>query len=386
MTAFRAGLRIIYKHKVLIIAITVMLVLFGYFNFMNGGAGDTSFRSEKPSVTIINNDEGGDISGGLTAYLGKNCKVKKYDTKEALDDALFYRDVSYVITIPEGFSRDLLAGKDPAVETRTAGTSYGSLAGTLLQQYVRTVKVYSSVSDDPDEIVDMTEKSLEKSAKVKMDRKSDVDTNELTSAASYFKFENYIFLVGLVYVTGVMLMSFKEEETRRRILAGGMPVRKHDRQLILCCGLFALAFWGICTVMGFVLFRKAMMSMNGALFALNSFVFVLCALALSFMFAGLIKSRNALSGAMNVVSLGSSFICGAFVPLFMLPDGVVKAAHVLPSYWFVVASDEISSLDTPSAEALAPIFTDMGIVLGFAALFFALSQIFASKAAKAGAV
>lgn len=385
MTPFSACLRIINKNKILIIAITALLLLFGYFNAQNNSGGDTSFRSEKPSVTIINNDEGGEIAAGLTEYLKKNCEVKKFATKEELDDALFYRKVSYVITIPDGFTDSLMNGGDPEIETRSTGTSYSSLAGTMLQQYVRTVKEYSGSADDAAEVVDLVSKSLDKSASVKIDRVSDVDAEELSSAAAYFNFENYAFILAVIYVVGIILMSFREDNTRRRIIAGGMPLRRHDRQLILCCSLFALAMWAFYTVMGLLLFRNAMWSANGALFALNSFVFMLCVLLLGFMIAELVRTRNALNGVMNVVALGTSFICGAFVPLYLLPRWVVKSAHVLPSYWFVVNNDEIAALDTVTKDALAPILANMGAVIGFAVLFFALSQFFASRAAKTGA-
>ena len=67
---------------------------------------------------------------------------------------------------------------------------------------------------------------------------------------------------------------------------------------------------------------------EGLIYILNSFIFTICATTMSFFIGNLITNKNAVNGIVNVVALGSSFLCGAFVPMRWLPDSVLKIAHV----------------------------------------------------------
>ena len=75
-----------------------------------------------------------------------------------------------------------------------------------------------------------------------------------------------------------------------------------------------------------------MFTTHGLMYLINSFVFTICAITIAFLIGTLINNKNAINGIVNVVALGSCFLCGAFVPMDWLPDAVLKIAHVLPSY------------------------------------------------------
>ena len=55
---------------------------------------------------------------------------------------------------------------------------------------------------------------------------------------------------------------------------------------------------------------------------INSFIYTINATALSFLIGNLVSNKNAVNGIVNVVALGSSFLCGVFVPTQYLPDSV----------------------------------------------------------------
>jgi ABC-2 type transport system permease protein len=76
----------------------------------------------------------------------------------------------------------------------------------------------------------------------------------------------------------------------------------------------------------------------------------------------------------NVVSLGMAFLCGVFVPQYLLGDGVLAAAKFLPAYWFVRAnnmlcgfSEEVFSMDK--------YMEYLGVELVFAAVLFIIVMI-----------
>ena len=46
----------------------------------------------------------------------------------------------------------------------------------------------------------------------------------------------------------------------------------------------------------------------------------------------------------NLVGLGCSFLCGVFVPLELMGEGVIRVAHFLPPYWYDRAGDSLAEL------------------------------------------
>ena len=86
----------------------------------------------------------------------------------------------------------------------------------------------------------------------------------------------------------------------------------------------------------------------------------------------------------NVVALGSSFLCGAFVPMSFLPDAVIKIAHILPTYYYISTNEAISSLEVINFETMTPSLTNMGILLRFSALFIIITNVVSKKKRKIG--
>ena len=118
-----------------------------------------------------------------------------------------------------------------------------------------------------------------------------------------------------------------------------------------------------------------MMTPNGALLVINSLVLMIFIQAFSFMIAKFTSNREILSGVGNVFGLGSSFICGAFVPQNMLSPFVLGMAKFLPSYWFIKANNEIIKLTDFSFNSIQPVLIDMLIVCGFTLLIYLATQI-----------
>ena len=82
---------------------------------------------------------------------------------------------------------------------------------------------------------------------------------------------------------------------------------------------------------------------NGALYLLNMLSFLTFSLGLVFLLGQIVKKADTLNMMSNVIALGMSFLSGIFVPLEMLGDGIIKAAHFLPAYWYITAADFVDS-------------------------------------------
>ena len=97
MTVFKTFWKVVKKYKFVVILYTVMLIGFGGVNMSVNKSG-TTFTDSKPDILIINKDENVGITKNLIEYMTKNANIVEVEnTEDALDDALFYRDISYVI-------------------------------------------------------------------------------------------------------------------------------------------------------------------------------------------------------------------------------------------------------------------------------------------------
>ncbi|MGI6512490.1 MAG: ABC transporter permease [Catenisphaera adipataccumulans] len=380
MTVFRAYLRILKKRKWPVLMMSAGLVLFSLLSF-GTDSGTGYYKASKPNVVIYDHDDS-KISAGLCAYLKKKCDVKKIPADQ-IDDALFYEDAEYVLTIPKGYGKALTEGDEPELKIRTSNESSSLLAKQYTHEYLRTVKVYLSAGNDAETAVKETASSLDRAASVKMERKKKVNMTELGKATQFFNFENYILLCANIYIIGLILFSFREEKLERRTRISSMNFHRYNRDLLLSNLVVSLGIWAVYTLMAVLFYPQTMATDHGRLFMMNSFLFNLCAMSIGFFVSAISKSKNTVTALMNVIALGLSFLCGAFVPMSMLPAGVLKAAHFLPSYWFVNNNDLIQELDVITGKALQPIGQGGLILILFAAVFFGLSLFFTAKKRKA---
>lgn len=372
MTIFKAFLQILNRNKIILILYSVILIFFAIFNTQNSDIA-TNFESVKPDLHIINHDTEQGITGSLVKYLGEqNNIVELADDAESVDDALFYRKVNYVVEIPGNFRADFLAGKNPEITTRSTGDYNANLAEMSLTRYLELAKAYRLVDDETGMLADL-EKTLATDVEVELARQNPV--NGLERAVFYYNFLNYPMLAGGIFMICLMLLSFREQKVARRIMVSSTSPARVNRILILANGLFMLWLWLIYVMVSFVIDFHAMLSVPGLWLVLNSGVFTICVTALAFLLTNLVNNRGAMNGIVNVVALGSSFLCGAFVPLEWLPDAVRNFAHVLPSYWYIDANEKIGQAEEFSWSNLAPILANIAVVLGFSILFVILTNL-----------
>lgn len=380
MIVFKTFLKVLYKCKIPIILYTVLLVLFGGFN-MATSENATSFVASKPDVLIINKDEELGITKNLVEYIEANSNIVAIkDTEEAINDALFYRDVNYVIYIPDNFRKDFLNNKNPQIEVKSTGNYQASLASMMLARYLNVANTYHEVFTSEDELINKINTTLSKQVEVEMTSK--LDTNNLSKATFYYNFANYALLAGCVYVVCLILSSFKNEKIRKRTIISSMNYKKYNRQLLLSNSLFAVTLWIFYILLSFVLLGNIMFTMHGLIYIINSFIFTFCALTIAFLIGNIINNKDAINGIVNVVALGSSFLCGAFVPMEYLPTSVLDIAHILPSYWYVKTNELISHIEVFNMDSMQPILINMLVIIIFSIIFIIITNIVTGKKRK----
>lgn len=382
MTVFKTFLKVLNKAKAPIIMYTVFLIFFAGFN-MQTSDNSTNFVASKPDILMINEDVEEGITKNLIDYISNNSNIVEIEeNQEAIDDALFYRDVNYIVYIPQNYRQDFLAGKNPEINIKSTGDYQSSLANMLLERYIKVANIYQKRITSEDELIAKINDTLEKQTRVEIISK--LDTNQLSKATFYYNFANYSILAGCVYVLCLILSSFKEEKIAKRTIISSMNYKAHNRKLLLSNSVFAFILWGSYVLLSFVLVGDIMFTMHGVSYILNSFIFTICALTIAFLIGNLVTNKNAINGIINVVALGSSFLCGAFVPMEWLPDTVLKIAHILPSYYYIKNNELLKGLEAINFETMHEIIINMGIMLLFAVGFTIITNIVAKRKRKMG--
>lgn len=392
MTVFKTFLKVLNKCKFSVILNTVILLIFAGVN-MTTSDTQMNFEATKPDILIVNQDTNIGITQNLTKYLEENCEIIAVkDNEDAINDALFYRDVNYVIYIPQNYRQDVLKGENPEIQIKSTGDYQASYAEMLLARYVKVQNIYvkelakqtdnKTLADEKveNEIIEKINQTISKQTEIEMTSK--LDTTGLEKATFYYNFSNYTLLAGAILVICLILSSFHEERIRKRTIVSSMKYQKHNRILLLGNGLFALVLWLFYVFISFFVVGNVMFSIQGIIYMINSFVFTLCALTIAFLVGSIINNKNAMNGIVNVIALGSSFLCGAFVPVEWLPDTVLKIAHILPSYWYIQSNELVKTMEEFNLETLKPIMMNMGVVLLFAIGFIIVANLIERKKRK----
>ena len=380
MTVFKTFLQVLKKNKFIVIMYTVILLIFANFS-MQSSQNSTNFEASKPTVFIVNEDKEEGITKDFVKYIKEKCDIAEIEnSKEAIDDALFYEEVSLVVYIPQNFNEDFMDGKEPEITIKKRDSYYGSLAEMLLQRYIKVAKIYQKSITSEEELVSKINETVSKDVETELTTK--LDTSALSKASHYYSFASYSFLACLIYIICLILSTFNEEKVRKRTTISSYNYKKFNRILLLGNSLYALVLWAIYVGMSFVFVGETMVSLNGLLFIANSFIFVICATSLAFFIGNLVKNKDSISGIVNVVGLGSSFLCGAFVPQEWLPDFVNAIGHIFPTYYYISANEVIAKTEEFNMETLMPVITNAGIVIGFSALFVILTNIVTRKKRK----
>lgn len=260
MTVFKTFWKILNKNKATVIIYTIMLLIFGASN-MQTSEKSMSFVASKPDVLIINYDEEKGITKNLIKYITDNSNVIDIENnEEKINDALFYRDVNYVVYIPENYNTNFMDGKNPELEIKSAGDYGASFEEMILSRYIKVANIYQKNIQDENELINKINETLSKETEVKITSK--LDTNSISKATFYYNFASYSILACLLLIISLILSSFNEEKIRKRVIVSNTNYKKHNRILLLsnCC--YSLVLWLLYVVISFVILGDIMMTVT----------------------------------------------------------------------------------------------------------------------------
>lgn len=381
MTVFKTFWKIVNKYKGTIILYTVMLISFGGINLVSNDT-TTTFTSTLPNIAIVNNDQKSVLTNNLISYLSENSRVVDIENdEEKINDALFYRDVSYVVYIPKNYTNDVLKGMNPTIDIKSTNDYTSSLEEMMLTDYLNLQNTYLKLTTDQAKLTNYINDTLKDKSEVVLTSK--VDTKSFSKVSRYFNFASYSILAVVIFIITLVLTSFKEKTVNKRIVVSSMNYKKHSGLILKSSLLYALIVWALFSLLAIILLGKSVLNTRGLLLSLNTLIFTLQALTFALLISSLVNNKDAIGGIVNVVALGSAFLCGAFIPSMYLPEKVVSISHIFPAYYFNNSNDLVTSLEVINLTTLKPFITNIMMMLVFMLVFIVLNNFVIKNKRKA---
>lgn len=348
--------------------------------FVNVGVGkaQTEFSNTKPDIAIFSDEGETLIVKGLRDYLGKAATIINIKNDEnSRRDALFFRKVTYILQIPSGFSDNLLKGGDGGLIQKTVPDSYDSFyIDQLINKYCKAVQVYSKFADtySQTEILKMVDTDLAKGVDVTL---KGVQKSESPSDNSIYFFNYFAYSLFAIIMLGVssFMITFQDMDLRRRNNSSPLSLRSMNFQLVLGNIVFAMAVWFLLYGLSFVLYGQNMVNTNAIYYAINTIVYTIVCVSISFLVGNVTSSRGAQAAIVNVLALGLSFISGVFVPQFLLGETVLNIAKFTPTYWYIRANNLINQINPASGFNFGNISAEILVQLAFAIGLFVVAGV-----------
>lgn len=278
----------------------------------------SSFQPESLNITVIDRDNG-ELARGLTAYLEQfHTLVDIPDDVSILQDRMFYRDIYYVVTIPESFEERCLYGGELLPVTKIPGSNSGFYVDQQIDTFLNDVRILTESGFSlTDAITDVIENGDDMSEVTLLDKNG--YGGDPPDHAFMFQYMPYILISILCYALSYIMIAFLNPDVKKRMMCSAVPVQSQNIQLVLGYILVGLFVWSICTILPFMMYGKSFITdPNMPFYLLNSFLMTLVSLSLAFLSGTLVKREELVSAVVNVLSLGMSFLCGVFVDLDIL--------------------------------------------------------------------
>ena len=352
MIVFKTFLKILNKNKYLVIFYSLLILIMGYYN-MQFDSSSINFESSKPNIYYRNYDNS-KLSEDFISYIKENSNyVELGDKEEDINDAIFFRDINYYIEIPSNYMSLLIEGKNPELYIKTTNDYMANLEDRIVNRYIRLVSFYKNQVKDENEIINLVRKNL--NSDVHIDFTSKSDTSMLTSMTRYYNFANYSIIASLVFIISIILNAFNNEKIFKRTTISSMDYKKYSKYLILSNLLLTFVLFLVYTLFSYFLVGNLIFSLNGIICIFNMLIFIICSTTFAILLGNLIKDKNALGGVVNVFAVGTSLLCGSFVPVEFLPDIVLLIGHIFPSYYYINSNNIAKEMEVFNFNNFSPI-------------------------------
>ena len=329
-----------------------------------------TFKSTQLNVAYFNHSDSV-LAKKLIEYLSDNHKLMD-DYDEDIDcfrDEIYNRNIDYVLIIPEKFeeTHEVEAYKLP-------GSVTAQFMDLSINSFITTYSAYKVTGISDDEAYAKTLDTMALDTQINFADKSKVTT--YTDEHYFFQYLPYIFTCVICLSLAPVLISFNKTEVKKRTLCSGIPLAKRNASLAAGCFIYTFGIVIFYVIISIIIYGNVVFSTAGALRVLNAVVFLLVALSFAFLLSNITSQVNAVNMYVNAIGLGSSFICGIFVPRELLASGVIAAGRFFPAYWYVNVEEAASNLSIASTSTIV---TGLSVQLLFALAMMTIALVIGNR-------
>ncbi len=382
MTIFKATIKSLRTYAVTIIVYMAVFILFGTMQgVMLSDNTDNIYEDSLIKVAVLDYDNS-QLSQSIIDYVDKTQILTEPGTEDLqeINDNLRFGIYSYAIIIPEGFEKNIIAGN--STDSLEYMSNNQSAAGYLMTEKIRTyltdIVVYLNSGYSMDDAISLTTDQMVQVNSVNTKILSENNHTSTSKLGRMFTFSAYTLVMMLAVCIGSILNFMKNPDSKNRISISGMPFFKRYAGLI--GGVLAIGI-GLTSLLLFFTYISGSIITDVDKFlyySINIFVLMFLGIGIAYFIGSIAKDDNTVNMISNMIVLSMSFLCGVFVPMDLMSEKIVNAAHFIPLYWYVSATDFIDK--HASTEIFCPHFFECLLIqLIFAFIFFAGGLIISKK-------
>ncbi len=368
MTVFKGFLTITKRNmNIVILYLVIFLTIALMVDKMLAPSQAGTFEQETLTIGVIDKD-GGSLAKGLSEYLDTWHNIQNLpDDPGIIQDRLFYRDVYYIIRIPENFEQKCLKENTKLEITKVPDSNSGIYVDQQINTFFNSIRTLTAGGFSLDEAIEKTNKYTASDTKVSLADKNSNGGN-MPGHAFMFQYMPYILISILCYTLSTIMIAFNQTDVRKRMLCSSVTSRSMNLQFVLGYAVIGTVIWLICTLMPIGVYGKEFLQdPHLPYYLLNSLAITLVSLAIAFFIGTFVHREELVSAVVNVVSLGLSFTCGVFVSLDVMGKGIKTAAHFLPVFWYEENNNLLGYNAFLTSSQFADLMRNYGIQLLFAA-------------------
>ena len=364
MTIFFNNIKRIFRKKVNLLVMFVVPIAFIIIISMLSNSSSSSL-----TIGIVDND-----NTKLTTILETSLKGQgtiKFIKQDKINDELINQNIDTAIVIPKGFTKEVLDGKNVDM-LQMYGIKEASNNDSSINYYVNSFVEAArniSVAAKGDStkfyqgIKDYQKGNFSAAVKLSNGKKQSVDN--ATSSLGYL-------IMGILYLSTMattMIIKDKEQGVYDRIFSSGINSRSYMFQSILSFVAINLIQTGIILII-----MKNFIGTDLGPSVLNVFVvlavFGVVSVALGVAICSWAKDLRQANALVALVSTPLLMLGGCFWPKEIMGSTLQKISNFVPTNW---ALDGVNKVLNGSS--LMDISKDLGIMLLFIVLFFAISAV-----------
>ncbi len=367
MSVFKTFLAITKSNLVAIsVYLGVALAMCIALSLSNGEAA-FSFESVELNVAVVDEDES-EVSKALIAYLDKTEKLTEVpENVDDLQDALFYEDIHYLLTIPEGFEEAVMEGSDVKLTSTSSPNSYkGSFVDMQIEGFINTFRSYKTLGLSNTEALDKTAENLSREAKLET-YVPDNSAERGDSFKYFFAFAGYGLMTVLIHCIASIMVVFNNPDMIKRMNCSALPLKK--RNLYMIIGNLVIMLAALLLFVGIIVgFNPNEFEGNGVApyLIINIAVFAIFCMSLGYLVGNIAKHDGHIAIMSVSLSMILSFLGGIFVSPDLFSKGMKIFSKFIPTTWYVTNVNLLVNLKSMPADMLPDFLRNIGVLMAFA--------------------